>query len=513
MNATDHELLRQYARDASEAAFAELVRRHLDLVYSAARRQVRSVALAEEVAQSVFVDLSRNAARIKTGTPLVAWLHVVTRRTAIDVIRHESRREAREKIALEIAAMKTTSSAWEQVEPLLDEALESLNEADRHAILLRYFENKSLREVGAAIGASEDAAQKRVSRTLDQLRTLLARRGLTVTAAGLVTDLSAHAIVMAPGPLGAAITTAVLSTATLQTATVSASAITMTLLEKTILGTGLVFTLGAALFEANALRGQRIELAALRQETESLTAKIRDAQTQRDLALRRAADARERLAPSPAALTPADVTLQAAMTAWLDRVARFRRMAADHPELMIPEIQLLTDDAWFEVTRRVTPPHVEGNVRVEMSFLRSTAESKFAPKLRAALHAYLAANDGMLPADSGQLAPFFDPPIAPATLGRYKMTAQGRLSELSATQRNALIEQRSPVDWEEDLVWRIGASSESPTYALGVAAKEAIKAFKAANNDMPPTNAPQLLPYLPGPIDPARLTQFLNPSR
>ncbi|MEO6567259.1 MAG: sigma-70 family RNA polymerase sigma factor, partial [Opitutaceae bacterium] len=94
MTGSDHDLLRQYARDGSQPAFAELVQRHVNLVYSAARRHVRSSALAEEISQSVFLDLARNASRIKPTTPLVAWLHIVTRRTAIDTIRRESRRQA-----------------------------------------------------------------------------------------------------------------------------------------------------------------------------------------------------------------------------------------------------------------------------------------------------------------------------------------------------------------------------------------------------------------------------------
>src|SRR5256885_13445911 len=95
----DLELLREYARERSEEAFAALVQRHLDLVYSAALRQVRAPQLAEEVAQSVFIDLSRNASRLKPGTVLTGWLYQVTRRTAIDVVRRESRRQSREQLA------------------------------------------------------------------------------------------------------------------------------------------------------------------------------------------------------------------------------------------------------------------------------------------------------------------------------------------------------------------------------------------------------------------------------
>src|SRR5437773_1926031 len=170
MTASDLELLQQYARRDSEEAFAALVSRHLDLVYSVALRQVRSPQLAEEVAQSVFADLARNIHKLKPDTILTAWLHQVTRRTAISVVRRESRRQYRETIASEMTALNTLNAdsgtgfqpIWPHIEPLLEQAMDSLDDTDRSAILLRYFENKSLREVGQALGTSDDAAQKRV---------------------------------------------------------------------------------------------------------------------------------------------------------------------------------------------------------------------------------------------------------------------------------------------------------------------------------------------------------------
>jgi len=119
MSETDLELLRRYAGDHAEDAFAEIVRRHLNLVYSAALRQVRSPQLAEDVAQSTFMDLARNAARLKPDTILTAWLYEVTRRTAIDVVRREARRQLREQVASEMTAMNAPASDWAAIEPLL----------------------------------------------------------------------------------------------------------------------------------------------------------------------------------------------------------------------------------------------------------------------------------------------------------------------------------------------------------------------------------------------------------
>src|SRR5258708_18496339 len=104
MSDTDLQLLARYARDRAEDAFAEIVRRHLDLVHSAALRQVRSPQLAEDVAQSVFTDLARNARRLAPDTIFTAWLYQLTRRTAIDVVRREARRPFCDHIASEMNA-------------------------------------------------------------------------------------------------------------------------------------------------------------------------------------------------------------------------------------------------------------------------------------------------------------------------------------------------------------------------------------------------------------------------
>lgn len=141
MSDTDWELLARYTRQRSEDAFAELVRRHLGLVHSAALRQVRSPQLAEEVAQSTFLKLAQHAHQLAPGTVLSAWLYQVTRREAIDVVRREARRQLREQIATEMNAMNATASDWTHIEPLLDDAMAALDETDR--ILFATFSSNS----------------------------------------------------------------------------------------------------------------------------------------------------------------------------------------------------------------------------------------------------------------------------------------------------------------------------------------------------------------------------------
>jgi RNA polymerase sigma factor (sigma-70 family) len=222
MSDTDMELLARYTRQHAEDAFAELVRRHLDLVHSAALRQVCSPQLAEEVAQATFLKLARHASQFPPNTVVTAWLYQVTRREAIDVVRRESRRQLREQIATEMNAMNATAADWTHIGPLLDEAMHALDDTDRTAVLLRYFENKSLREVGATLGTSENAAQKRLGRAVERLREFFAKRGVTVGGSGLVVVISANAVQAAPAGLSASIAAAVagITIATAGTATI-----------------------------------------------------------------------------------------------------------------------------------------------------------------------------------------------------------------------------------------------------------------------------------------------------
>ena len=159
---SDLELLQDYARNQSEDSSSALVNRHLNLVYSAALRQVRSPQLAEEVAQAVFMDLSQSAATLRPDTILTAWLYQVTRRSAADVVRRESRRQLREQVATEMNTMNAAASDWTHRTRCSTKPCTRSMTPTAAAVLLRYFENKSLREVGAALGSNEDAARKRV---------------------------------------------------------------------------------------------------------------------------------------------------------------------------------------------------------------------------------------------------------------------------------------------------------------------------------------------------------------
>ena len=289
---TDLQLLARYTQHHAEDAFAEIVRRHLDLVHSAALRQVRSPQLAEEVAQSAFTDLAHNSAKLRPDTILTAWLYQVTRRTAIDVVRREARRQLREQIATEMNAMNASgtgvSPVWSEIEPLLDEAMSALDDTDRAAVLLRYFENQSLREVGQQLGTSDDAAQKRVSRAIEKLREFFTKRGVTVGASGLVVFLSANAVQAAPAGLAVTISTAATVAGTsLLTTAAATNAIVMTTLQKTIIGAALIATIATGIYEARQVSNLRGQIQTLEQSRSPLTAQIQQLQRERDDATNR----------------------------------------------------------------------------------------------------------------------------------------------------------------------------------------------------------------------------------
>jgi len=158
----DITLLREYAETDSETAFAHLVGRYINLVYSTALRSVGNAHAAEEITQAAFIILSKKARNLSNRTILSGWLYQTTRLTAANFLRGEIRRQRREQEAyMQSLLNEPEPEIWPQIAPLLDTAMELLGEKDRNAIVLRYFENKNLGEVGLALGASEDAAKMR----------------------------------------------------------------------------------------------------------------------------------------------------------------------------------------------------------------------------------------------------------------------------------------------------------------------------------------------------------------
>ena len=181
--ADDTQSLHEFAERQSDAAFAALVSRHVNLVYSVALRQMGNPHAAEEITQTVFIILARKAGSLSAKTVLSGWLYQTARLTVANYRRNEFRRVRREQEAhMQSVLNEPEPDVWAQIAPMLDDALGELGEKDRHAIVLRFFENKSLGEVGGVLGTSEEAARMRVNRALEKLRKFFTRRGVTLSA-------------------------------------------------------------------------------------------------------------------------------------------------------------------------------------------------------------------------------------------------------------------------------------------------------------------------------------------
>ena len=228
MTATDDmQLLQEYATSDSQTAFATLVERHIGLVYSTAIRRLGDPHRAEEITQAVFIILAQKAARLSSGTVLSGWLYRTTLYACADDVKKLQRRQRYEQEAFMESTLENSASdsRWNEIAPHLDEAMSQLGDQDRNALVLRFFENKPLHEVGLALGASEEAAKKRVSRAVEKLRGIFSKRGIALPAAVLGMAISANSIQAAPVALTKTVAAAAL------TKGVAASGSTLTLIK------------------------------------------------------------------------------------------------------------------------------------------------------------------------------------------------------------------------------------------------------------------------------------------
>jgi RNA polymerase sigma factor (sigma-70 family) len=215
----DHELLAEFARTESETAFAALVARQVNLVYSAALRFTGNPHHAEEITQAVFLILARKAGSLSPRVVLSGWLYQTARLTAANFLKGEIRRQQREQEAyMQTILNEPDAAAWKQIAPMLDEAMGRLGETDRNAVVLRFFENKTASETGALLKMNEGAVHKRVHRALGKLRKIFSARGVTLPAAVIAGVVAANSVQAAPAGVAVTVTAAVkgaaISTAT-----------------------------------------------------------------------------------------------------------------------------------------------------------------------------------------------------------------------------------------------------------------------------------------------------------
>jgi RNA polymerase sigma factor (sigma-70 family) len=502
MAATDIELVRQY-REGSQAAFRELVRRHLNMVFSAARRQTRSPALAEEVTQSVFIKLATDAGRIGERTPLAAWLHLVTRHTAVNAARTESRRQSREQASIEISAMSSSTPGWSNVEPLLDAAVASLRTVDRTAIVLRFFEGKSLREVGEALGSTEEAARKRVGRALEQLRALLLKRGVTVSSSALAADLTTHAIQIAPLNLSTTLLSGVsLPVGALPPAMVgAASTLAMTTMQKSLLVATAVIAGGFSLYQTRTISRQSDDLAQLRKNYAALAARQTSGAAPLAASTQSAADAPRPTNPiSGDGATAADRKVIATMGDWVDRATRLRDLLKSAPMWVIPEFRALKEIDWLDDAKDATF-ETEADIQNAFSKARTAANQRVAALVRAGLKAHASAHSGMMPTSVEELAPYFDSAVDPAM---QLNPAHG--ASLHPETKQVILKRALEWEWFERTFSR-GTIPASAPVADAAPRKEGVSDSLAAFNHAlmqlqqthgrPPSTETQMTPFLP----------------
>jgi len=376
---TDQQLLRDYVAHRSEPAFAELVRRHVDLVYSAALRMVCDAHLAQDVTQATFVALAQNAGQLTDRAILSGWLHTAARNLAVKSIRTDVRRRQREQEAATMNQLLSEAHdvSWEQIAPHLDIALSELSEPDRDAVLLRYFEKKSAEEMAIRLGISTEAAQKRVSRAVDRLREFFAKRGVTVGASGLAVVISAHAVQAAPAGLALTASTAAVTASTLSTQTTIAIThpILMTTIQKTLLTATLAVVAGTAIYQTgqnHRLRGQIEALHQRQTALESSSNSTAHLQNQIEQLAQQNAELTTRLASANANSTQLNAAKQQA-----ERTASLYRQLADQATA---KDTTSTND--YPTQRHVFVGF--GKLVRQMVDLNSQDESKLTPEEKAA---------------------------------------------------------------------------------------------------------------------------------
>lgn len=528
-HSTDQQLLQDYAERRSETAFTELVRRHIDLVHSAALRMVRDAHLAHDVTQSVFVALARNARQLAGRRALEGWLYGTTRNLAANTVRAEVRRRKHEQGAALMSNVLSTGAEvnWDHIAPHLDEAMAELSEPERDALLLRYFKNQDFRTVGAALGISNDTAQKRVSRAVERLREFFARRGMAIGAGGLAAAISAHAVQAAPAGLAASVlATAVAGTAAAASSLVATTAQTlaMTALQKAVLTITIVGLAGAGLYEVRqaakwreqnlTLQTQHIEhIESLQREREDLARRLSAMADEIEAARGGSTELLKlRSEVTHLRLLSNELTrLQAGLsgTSSLDaqtaeNVRKLRQFANENPRLRIPELDLLPDSKWTEIARNRLKPGRTDRFEIALADLRMAARGQFANQIVAALKRYAVAQNGAAPTDFGQLQPWFKETPNEDILQRYVL--QPSEGSNLAPHRAALVVDRDLADakYDEHILidangWefapRTGRPDTDAAAALAVLAP-VIRDYSAANQGKEPTSPSQLLPFI-----------------
>ena len=378
--------------------------------------------------------------------------------------------------------------SWDQIRPVLDEAMHELGENERNAVLLRYFEGRQLTDVGARLGLSEDAARKRVGRALEKLRVILARRGVSSSTAALAAVFAANAVSAAPAGLAVNIAGAAVATA----ATTAGTTLTvlkimgMTKLKLGIVSAVVLATVATPLvlqYRSQVKLQETNEL--LQRQNQTLTAQVQplaeENQRLSNLLARAAAsevaternpsnellrlrgevarlrgDSRELARLKTAGSNPMnDAEIDSVAKDLASRATQLRQRLDQMPEKKIPELELLVQNDWLNAVSEFKQLETDEEFRQAMSGLRSRAKGKFVAMIQEALTKFGEANGGMSPTDLSQLQPFLSPSFDASILQRYQIVTSGKLNTVS------IDEIAPPADAEYDTHFNFGINRSS----------------------------------------------------
>jgi len=412
-----------------------------------------------------------------------------------------------------------------------------LSDEDREALLLRFFQDRDFRAIGASLGVSDDTAQKRVSRALERLRAQFARHGVTTTGTALATAISGYAVQAAPAGLAASFSTAALAGAGISSAATATATVTktiaMTTMQKTLIAATLAVVAGAGFYQAHQAARLRDQVQSLRLERAPLAEQIKELERERhgasnrlvllagenaalksnsvELLRLRAELSRLRRESQPAAASKADGSPDVAEAAnsWANRVTQLKQRLEQTAGAKIPELQYLTDQDWLHAARYEL--NSEADYRRAFSTLRDAAENKFALMIQKALKSYRRANQQM-PADMLQLQPYFDAPVDEAMLQRWEV-APAKTVESLGLGGDVIITQREPVDDVFDTRFGIGpegfGSTDFLSREVGKTMDPLYAAFKTDHNGQWPDDVTQLQPYVTTPEQQAALQKLV----
>jgi RNA polymerase sigma factor (sigma-70 family) len=332
----DVTLLRRYADTRAEEAFAELVRRHLDGVYSAALRRVGGdTHLAEDVTQQVFAALARKADTVARHPTLSGWLYTTTRNEAANTVRSERRRKARDQeahVMHDTSSIEPRDADWSRVAPMLDEVIDSLVQSDRQAVLLRFIDRRPFAEIGATLRISEDAARMRVDRALEKLRVLLARRGVGSTSTALGMALTHHAVIAAPAGLAASVTGAALTSSVVTSGPVAIAFQFMTTSKLVTIGAAAVLAvaIGTATYETRSKHAVTVALNLAAADAARLGRELHELRVQAAVSERTLQELQTGIAMAQAEKAP---RVQPRPAGVVDQVEAGRELLARRPEV------------------------------------------------------------------------------------------------------------------------------------------------------------------------------------